>query len=109
MRMDISIEIRSDITPENLEAKVLEHARQCVEEEIRSRHSEHGGKSHGKPSLPGGVYGGADLNDQPRYALLARSLNAARLGFPAGVGSAPDRAFSPTELRARVFLRPGRR
>ena len=59
--MNISIKITGAITPENLEAKVLEHARQCVEEELRSMTPAQVEATFGTPSHPNELYPFADL------------------------------------------------
>jgi len=103
--MNTSIEITGDITPENLRAKILEHARQCVEEELRSMTPAQAEAAFGKPSACHDFAAEAEVYGL-RYALLGRSRNAARLRFPAGIGSSPEGPLSPTGLRARVFLTP---
>lgn len=106
--MNISIEITGDITPENLEAKVHEHAEQFAQEKIRSWLLAQRVRSFHKAHHPPGI---CDLlsNQQTNHAFLARNPNTTGLGYLADISSSPDRPLSATELRARVFLKPDRR
>jgi hypothetical protein len=63
--MNNYVQIKSDITPEVLPAKVHEYARQCVEEAIRSKHAAHGAVAHAITSHKADIYGSADLVRRP--------------------------------------------
>ena len=75
--MKISIEITGDITPENLEAKVLKYARQFVEREIRSMTSAEAEATFGTPSPSNYIYPEAEVYGL-RYALLRQAVHPAQ-------------------------------
>lgn len=103
--MNDYIQIKSDITPENLEAKVREFAHQVAAAQMRSMLSAHRAASlHGLRPPHGVLLKG--LPAVPAYRSLAKAPKAVSIGgsmFP--LTPAQEAVRRITDIRLRAFLK----